>query len=557
LTQDLVFDLLLPFGSIKLSTPSYKTKNLDHLGLVAGFCKEIGIARSIDETLPEQSEQKNISYGQLLEAMILNGLGFTGRTLHMYSQYFQDKPLERLLGEGIEAHHINDDALGRCLDKLFEYGVSDIYQQLSEKVIQHLGLPCEGINIDTTSFHVDGDYEVDDDFKGVHLTRGYSRDHRPELNQVILSLITENQAGIPVYMKAHSGNSHDSETFKNLVKSHITSLKAAQKCRYLIGDSSLYVAETIKTLTEKNQYFITRVPQKVIEAKELLAHLDTLTFTELDNGYSGCFVESDYAGIKQKWLVVHSQQANKRELNNLEKRIEKSMTTSQKTFKKLCSQTFSCQSDALKALELWETKQDYAKTDTSSIEEVIKHEGRGRPSLNATGTKLYKITGTLKCSQARKQKAESLLGIFILATNDLTEHLDMQSMLSNYKSQQKVEGGFRFLKSPDFLASSLFLKKPERIEALLMVMTCCLMVYAALEHLMRKKLKQEDSFFPDMKNKPCQNPTARWVFYNFQGIHELVGTTNQVQVLISNLEDKHLILLQCLGRAYVKIYSGS
>ena len=188
------------------------SKNLDHHGLVAGFCKDFGIAKLIDTVLPEQSEQKRISYGQLFEAMILNGLGFTGRTLHMYSQYFQDKPLDCLLGEGVRAEHINDDALGRCLDKLFEHGVSDIYQQLSEAVIDHLELPCEAINVDTTSFHVDGDYKVDDDFKGIQLTKGYSRDHRPELNQAILSLITENQAGIPVYMKAHSGNSQDCDT---------------------------------------------------------------------------------------------------------------------------------------------------------------------------------------------------------------------------------------------------------------------------------------------------------------------------------------------------------
>ena len=546
-----------PLGVDKVHTPSYKTKNLDHLGLVAGFCKDVGIAGIIDKALPEQSEQKNISYGQLLEAMILNGLGFTGRTLHMYSQYFQDKPLERLLGKGIEAEHINDDALGRCLDRLFEYSVSDIYQQLGEKVVQHLGLPCEGINLDTTSFHVDGEYEADDDFKGIRLTRGYSRDHRPELNQIILSLITETQAGIPVYMKAHSGNTNDTETFKKLIKSHISSLKAAERCRYVIGDSALYVAETIKTLCEQNQFFITRVPQKLIEAKELLANLDTLSFCKLNDGYRGVFVESDYAGIKQKWLVVHSQQANKRELKTLEKRIDKSMDASQKSFKKLCAQTFSCRADASKAVELWESKQDYAELDSSNIEEIIKHTGRGRPTLNATGTTLYKITGSLKCSQVRKQKAESMLGIFILATNDLTEYLDMQNMLDHYKSQQKVEGGFRFLKSPDFLVSSLFLKKPERIEALLMVMTCCLMVYAALEHLIRKRLIETGSYFPDMKKKLYQKPTARWVFYNFQGIHELVILTDNTQVLISNLDEKHTSLLQCLGPIYQKIYSGS
>jgi len=125
-----------------MTTPQVCTKNIDHLGLVAGLCKEVGIARLIDNALPEQPSDKKVSYGQLLEAMILNGLGFTGRTLHMYSQYFEDKPLERLLGEGIQASDINDDALGRCLDKLFEHGVSDLYQMLGEAVVRHLGLTC-------------------------------------------------------------------------------------------------------------------------------------------------------------------------------------------------------------------------------------------------------------------------------------------------------------------------------------------------------------------------------------------------------------------------------
>ena len=292
-------------------------KNLDHLGLVAGLCQEVGISQIIDKLIPSAANDKIISTGKCLEAMILNGLGFTGRTLHMYSQYFEDKPIQRLLGIDIKAEQINDDALGRCLDKLFEHGVSDIYQHLGEAVIKYLDLPCEAINIDTTSFHVDGEYSVGDDFTGVRLTKGYSRDHRPELNQVIFNLITENQAGIPVYMKAHSGNKNDTETFKKLIKSHISSLKAAQKSRYWIGDSALYVAETIKAIHEQNQFFITRVPQKIVEVKELISQLDTLHFEDLKDGYRAAFVESDYASVPQKWLVVHSQHANK-------KRIDKS-----------------------------------------------------------------------------------------------------------------------------------------------------------------------------------------------------------------------------------------
>ncbi len=72
-------------------------KNLDHLGLVAGLCQEVGIAEIIDKLVPSSANDKIISTGKCLEAMILNGQGFTGRTLHMYSQYFEDKPIQRLL----------------------------------------------------------------------------------------------------------------------------------------------------------------------------------------------------------------------------------------------------------------------------------------------------------------------------------------------------------------------------------------------------------------------------------------------------------------------------
>jgi hypothetical protein len=61
----------------------------------------------------------------------------------MVPDYFSDKPVERLIGAGIKAEHINDDALGRLLDKLYELGVSELYQGLFEKVVSHLGLPCD------------------------------------------------------------------------------------------------------------------------------------------------------------------------------------------------------------------------------------------------------------------------------------------------------------------------------------------------------------------------------------------------------------------------------
>jgi len=136
----------------------------------------------------------------------------------------------------------------------------------------------------------------------------------------------------------------------------------------------------------------------------------------------------------------------------------------------------------------------------------------------------------------KRDEATKQLGLFILATNDIKGSLSMAEMLSTYKSQQAVEKGFRFLKSPDFLTSAFRLKKPERIEALLMVMTTCLMVYAALEHTISEKLKAQDEYFPDMKKKPTQTPTARRVFQCFAGIDLL--TINEQQTLLLNIKDR-------------------
>jgi len=65
----------------------YTTKKLGHLGLVAGFCQEIGLASIIDRA-PGTYERRQVSYDHIFTAMVLNGLGFTGRTLHMYSEFF-------------------------------------------------------------------------------------------------------------------------------------------------------------------------------------------------------------------------------------------------------------------------------------------------------------------------------------------------------------------------------------------------------------------------------------------------------------------------------------
>lgn len=531
------------------------TKSLEHHGLVAGFCKEIDLASIIDQALCT-SESRQVSFGHLFVAMIINGLGFTGRTLHMYSEYFSDKPLDRLIAPGIKAEHINDDALGRCLDALYEHGVSPLYQSIGEAVVKHLQLPCSSVHLDSTSIHYDGVEKLcenDDGVNHIEIRKGYSRDHRPELNQVVLNLICENQSGIPVYMKPASGNINDMEGFKAIVKSHIKSLKAAQSCRYLVADAALYVKETIVELDRFAQLFITRVPQKLKETKILIDQASALDFTDIGNGYSGVWHSSTYGDVKQRWLLIRSEQARKREAHSLTKRMLKKAELERKTFKKLTQQRFSCEQDTKKAIELWRKKQTYSDVVVEIISLPI-YGKKGQPKKGQNPERIeFQVTGRLFIPLKKRSNAIKQLGFFILATNDLSEDMTMDKMLSTYKEQQSVEKGFRFLKSPDFLTNSIFLKKPERIEALLMVMTTCLMVYASLEHQIRKKLKEKSLYFPDQKRKPYQNPTARWVFQCFQGL-TIIYLKDQAPMIV-NWKERQKVIIDCLGDHYKKMYS--
>lgn len=299
--------------------------------------------------------------------------------------------------------------------------------------------------------------------------------------------------------------------------------------------------------------FITRVPQKLKEAKLLIEKAKSVEWVSLDNGYHGYWSTSQYGEVSQRWLLVKSSQAKTREEHILKKVLSKSTESSLKSFNRLCRKAFSCAADAKKALQEWTDAQEFITLYNEEITEEKKRAKRGRPGLDAEFTSQFYVTGLLATSLNLKEQAQDTKGLFIIATNDCSEDLSMQFVLDEYKSQQAIERGFRFLKSPDFLTSSFFLKKPERIEALLMIMTSCLMIYASIEYQIRHVLLENNAFFPDMKKKPTQKPTAKWVFFCFQGISVLTIEDNHQ--VVTNMMDRQRIILNCFGRSYWEFYS--
>src|SRR5262249_58698275 len=103
----------------------FVVEHLNHLGIVAEVCREIGVAEWLDQQEPGNRQQ--VSVGTATVALVLNGLGFSNRRLYLVSQFFADKPVEHLLGPGITADDLNDDCLGRTLDWLYAHDVTALF----------------------------------------------------------------------------------------------------------------------------------------------------------------------------------------------------------------------------------------------------------------------------------------------------------------------------------------------------------------------------------------------------------------------------------------------
>jgi transposase len=492
---------------------------MDHHGLVAAVCRDLGIAEKIDQRL-DKDPQRVVSPGQAVVAMILNGLGFTNRRLYLTHQFFQTKPVEHLLGAPIKAEDLTDYTLGHTLDQISKYGASELFASVAFETAMEQDLLGMINHLDSTSFSVHGNYEVQDDPSVIEITHGHSKDHRPDLKQVVLSLVANGPSAMPIFMEPLDGNSSDKESFHETIKK----MQAFQKQIHFekdfkwVADSALYAADK---LLKSDYQWLTRVPETIKEARSLVEKSDeTIAWKESSKGYKMAFFESSYGDVAQRWLLVFSEQAYQREKKTFDKGLKSEASALTKALWHLGNTVFGCETDALSALKVIVKKYHFHEI-AYKIVAVLKNKGPGRPKIGEEKKKVvgYKVEASFAENRTAIERRLNRKGRFILATNDLNaqQYPDSQ-MLLEYKEQQKVERGFRFLKDPWFMVDSIFLKLPRRVEALMMIMTLCLMVYNIAQYRLREALKAENETLPNQLGKPIQNPTLRWIFQIMEGI---------------------------------------
>jgi len=522
----------------KLSTSQVKTKALDHLGLLASVIKEIGLVEKIDALLPiAKSMGAKVTMGERVAAMILNGLGFVNNRLYMFSEFLEKKPVDRLLGSHLKASYFTDDALGRCLDEIYEYGVTPLFSNLAFSIGVEQNLLGKSIHLDTTTLSVHGEYEKETE--GPRIAHGFSKDHRPDLKQMVVNLATTGKAGFPMWMEVHSGNASDKKILHESaqrIKNFCEQLKESPSFLY-VADSAMYESCVKKA---GDLLWLSRVPERSKVVKEFIQQEDDIyNWQELpEEGYRMHVEEKIVFGCKQRWILISSQKAYNREKKTLDKNIDKELTKATKELWHLHNKPFSCTSDAEKALAFYKKGLKYHIVSEESTSCVATYIGRGRPKKGKLPKKKsYHITGKLALNEEKVRRLLLSKGRFILATNQLDKIvLPDEEILREYKNQQKTETGFRFIKNNTFQVSSVFLKKQTRIAALMMIMTLCLMVYSLAQHKLRTSLVRSGESIPDQLRKPTQKPSASWVFHLFYGIQVLqINRDIYSQELITNL----------------------
>jgi len=233
---------------------TYETQRIDHLGIVSGICQEISLIEQIDTKVKPNG--RKVSCGRATQALVLNALGFVGRALYLMPDYLDQKPVDLLIDPDLTAEDFNDDTLGRCLDDLYEAGVTEVFYQVAAHALQVYHLHPTFVHLDSSSFHLHGAYDPEDpEREAIHVTYGYSKDHRPDLKQVVVQLITTCQSALPIWLEVLSGNSNDRKTFKATVKDYTQQLKT-EELPYLVDEASCCSIKTPsvmrQTLSERS-----------------------------------------------------------------------------------------------------------------------------------------------------------------------------------------------------------------------------------------------------------------------------------------------------------------
>jgi transposase len=432
------------------------------------------------------------------------------------------------------------------------------------------------VHFDTTSRSVWGEYQfAETQDLPFQVTYGYSKDKRPDLKQFVLSTLCVERA-VPIWGKPEDGNASD-KTLNATLLSEITQLLArygVQPGAYIyIADAALVTADNLAAL--RDTLFITRLPATYSECGRVIAdavardrweEVGVLAQTPPTKHRPGTFYKVAEGSVTlygqaYRAVVVHSSSQDQRRQQHLAREIQTSYATLEATVREATQQEYFCYADAEAAAAKLRALQSAYHWVEVGVGEYPTY-GPGRPSSKkprVVKALRYGLQVTLhERSEVIARKTQET-GCFVLLTNVPTAG-EMapraRDVLRAYKEQHGIEQNFGFLKDP-LIVNSLFLKKPERIEALGLVLLLALLLWRLVERTLRVHVETTETLLAGWDKKATQKPTAFMMMTKFAAVMVIkVGSQRQLVHPLSMVQQQYLRALGVPATYFTAPQSG-
>lgn len=486
------------------------------LALVNKILNILNFVEFINNSVVWDPKQWNVSPGNLAKAVVLATFFDIRSPLCRISELFKGMDTEYLFGEGVKPEHINEYNIARMLDRLAGAKPNKLYGTICLSAHSIYRIFFKRLHSDTTSLSFYGDYDnkeyddkESDDLLGVdehksespiRIERGYNKDGRPLCKQVIYGKIVD-EYGVPVAGFSMDGSTSDSTWNKSVIEHLQDNYKEIISGGIYIADSKLVNAEMVRTLTDPKKpiMFISRCPSnfcKKLEQEVIEKAYKAKAWVEIGKigkgkkacDYSVWECEMPFENDRTIRLIAVKSSERQKQIST---KMEKELASLTKEIDEINKKEFACEADAIKEWERFckNNKKSLFNCKVTYQENRIEKRHRGRPAKNAEPLSVetkwgirIEVTGENPEAVELFRQAEEC---FVLITNVSKEKMSMREVLECYKGQIVVEKDFKFFKEP-CLASVIYLKTPERINALVMLIGVSLLVRGLLQYKMRK-----------------------------------------------------------------------
>ncbi len=536
--------------------PAIEVYPVHHLPIIKAYADQLGLVSLINHYVPTAME---VDAGTVVLGLVLDTL--SGRSpLYRLEEFFAQHDTELLLGKAIPPQAFTDDTVGRVLDRLYDFGTIRLFTACAVRASRRFDLERRYVHFDTTSCSVWGEYQfAETQDLPFHVTYGYSKDKRPDLKQFVLSMLCVDRA-VPIWGKAGDGHASDKALNTSLL-SEIAQLLAqhgvAPGAYIYIADAALVTEDNLAALGDT--LFVTRLPATYSECGRVIAEavartqweeVGVLAQTQPTKHRPGTFykVAEDVVtlyGKTYRAVVVHSSSHDQRRQKRLEREVHEASTTLETTMHTAAQQVYFCRADAATAAaQLRALPSAYHQIEVE-VEERPQY-GPGRPSRHQprpVKAMRYGLKPSLRERAEVIARKRHEAACFVLLTNVPTAGEMAHSardVLRAYKEQYGVEQNFAFLKA-SVIVNSLFLKKPERLEALGLVLLLALLLWRLVERALRVHVETTGSTLVGWDKKETQKPTAFMMMTKFAAVIVVKGGAyRQLAQPLSSVQQAYL-----------------